>query len=330
MPTVDNRMGREDRRELWGAGALLTALVLAGILLPGVRLLELNQHLFLAANVLALNFCLGLGGQTSMAHGAFCGMGAYGSVIAHSLFPGHTLVVLVVVLALTFAVAYVVAYPLETLGAGFLAMSTLGVSLIFTNFIIAGEGVTGGTDGLLASESLSLFGYTLAGDRAFCFAFIALIAVSLLVYVRLRDSRLGRALAACSSDPQAASSCGINRPATSSLAFGVGACVAACAGVLSAHYTGFINPGMFDLGLSLKVLLFLVIAAPGRVVRPLVVVIVLEVIFARLHALGDAKTLIHGLLLAGALVVSMHSDRLRPRLHQVQRMLGTLLPAGRG
>ena len=83
-----------------GPLALSAVLALAGIALPAYRLLAVNQHVFLAVNVLALNFCLGLGGQISLAQAAFAGLGAYASVLAHAAFPqASVLIVPLVILA---------------------------------------------------------------------------------------------------------------------------------------------------------------------------------------------------------------------------------------
>jgi len=54
----------------------------------------------------------------------------------------------------------------------------------------------------------------------------------------------------------------------------------------------------------------LVIGGPGRLFTPLVAVLVLEILLSRLHWLGDARTLFHGLLLAAALLARPLASRL--------------------
>jgi len=280
------------------------ALAAVGLFTPGFHLLAVNQHLFLAANVLALNFCLGLGGQISLAQAAFAGLGAYGSVLLHARFPEATLAIVPAVVLGTGLVAALVSRPMERLGEGFLAMATLCVSLVFTNLVLTVEGLTGGSAGLMVEHKLHLpFVGDLGGDRLTFFLFTGLLALGAYLFLTLRDSRPGRALAACRDDRHAASSLGIDRPATRAVSFGLGGGLSAAAGVIHGHYTGFISPEQFHLELSLKALLFLVIGGPGNLLRPLVAALVLETAMGWLSVLGEARTLVNGLLLGAALLV---------------------------
>lgn len=301
--------------ELKRLAMFLVAVGALGALLPGVHLLALNQHLFLALNVLALNFCLGLGGQASMATGAFCGFGAYAMVIGLGFWPQGTLVIVPAVTLAAFLLAAGVSKPLEKLGEGFLAMATLCLGLIFVNLVLTFTPLTGGSNGMMVlhSPSLPLLG-ELKGDRANFVALLALLALGGYLFAALRASRLGRALLACKDDALAASSCGIDRLSTRAVSFGIGGAFSALAGMMLANSTGFISPGQFDLGLSLKTLLFLVIGGPGKLTRPLIAVVVLEALIAWFHALGDATVLVHGLILAGALVAGYWRETGRLRL----------------
>jgi branched-chain amino acid transport system permease protein len=286
------------------AGASLFGLLAAlGCILPNYELLAVSQHLFLAVNVMALNFCLGLGGQVSLAQGAFCGLGAYISALLHPALPGASLAIAAIASGSTYALAAAVSRPLEKLGEGFLAMATLGVTLIFTNLILSLESLTGGTAGMMVDFKLALpiIG-PISGDKPYYFLFLGLLLVSVLVFARVRSSRLGRALLACHDDPEAASACGVHRAAVRSLAFGLGGALSALAGMLQAHYSGFVSPGQYSLELSLKALLFLVIGGPGRILGPILAVLILETALSNIHFLGEARVLFHGLLLGLALL----------------------------
>jgi len=285
-------------------GLFFGGLMLLGLLCPNYELLTLNQHLLLAANVLALNFCLGLGGQVSLAQGAFCGIGAYFSALAHGLWPEGTLVIVPAAATLAFVLAALLSLPIETLGEGFLAMATLCIGLIFTNLVLSFQTLTGGAEGMAVSLPLTFpGGFELSGDRTYFFLFFALLLLGCYTFDALRVARPGRALLACREDALAASACGIDRSRTRALAFGIGAAFSAVAGAFYGHYSGFISPRLFDLELSLKTLLFLVIGGPGRLFAPLLAVLALESVFARLHFLGDSKVLFNGLLLAAALLL---------------------------
>ena len=279
------------------------AMTAVGLVTPAHRLIGVNQHMFLAVNVLALNFCLGLGGQISLAQAAFAGIGAYASVLLHARFPGATMLIAPAVVVGVGLLAALVSRPMERLGEGFLAMATLCVSLVCVNVALTMESVTGGAAGMMVEAKLALPGIgALAGDRVTFFLFLLLLALGAYVFLALRDSRLGRALAACRDDRHAASSLGIDRPAVRAVSFGLGGGLSAAAGVVHGHYTGFISPEQFSLELSLKALLFLVIGGPGNLLRPILAALVLETAMSRLQFLGDARTLVNGLLLGAALL----------------------------
>lgn len=302
-------------REMRNLGLFLAAMAGLGAVLPGVHLLTLNQHLFLALNVLALNFCLGLGGQASMATGAFCGFGAYAMVIGLDFWPQGALVIVPAVAFAAYLLASWVSKPLEKLGEGFLAMATLCLGLIFVNLVLTFTPVTGGSNGMMVLNPPSIpFVGELTGDRANFAALLILLAVGGYLFASLRASRLGRALLACKDDALAASSCGIDRLSVRAVSFAIGGAFSALAGMMLANSTGFISPGQFDLGLSLKTLLFLVIGGPGRITRPLVAVVALESLIAWFHALGEATVLVHGLILATALVAGYWRETGRLRL----------------
>uniref|UniRef100_I2Q484 ABC-type branched-chain amino acid transport system, permease component n=1 Tax=Desulfovibrio sp. U5L TaxID=596152 RepID=I2Q484_9BACT len=285
-------------------GLFFAALAVLGLLTPSYRLLGVNQHMFLALNVLALNFCLGLGGQISLAQAAFAGLGAYGSVLLHARFPGATLLIVPGVVLGVGLLAALLSRPMERLGEGFLAMATLCVSLVGINLALTLEGLTGGSAGLMVESRLALPGIgPLAGDRTTFFLFLGLMALGAYLFQAVGGSRLGRALAACRDDRHAASSLGIDRPAVRAVSFGLGGGLSAAAGVIHGHYIGFISPEQFNLELSLKALLFLVIGGPGNLLRPLLAALVLETAMGWLQVLGEARTLVNGLLLGTALLV---------------------------
>jgi branched-chain amino acid transport system permease protein len=224
-------MIRRVSRQARDASGFFVILCAVGLFLPDYRLLVVNQHLFLAINVLALNFCLGLGGQISLAQGGMAGLGAYASVLAHAHFPQASAAIVPAVALFAFALAAAVSRPMERLGEGFLAMATLGLSLIFTNLVLTMQSLTGGSAGMMVETRLSLpLVGPLSGDRTFFFLFLGLLALGCWMFSAIKNSRLGRALLAIKDDPLAASSCGIDRPAVRSLSFGLGGAFSALAG----------------------------------------------------------------------------------------------------
>ncbi|HEX6556274.1 MAG TPA: branched-chain amino acid ABC transporter permease, partial [Ktedonobacteraceae bacterium] len=119
---------------------------------------------------------------------------------------------------------------------------------------------------------------------------LALIALSIFVNVRLRDSRLGRAWIAIREDEIAAASSGVNLVATKLFAFGTGAFFAGIAGAFHAAKLGQVSPDNFSFGDSVIYLAMVVIGGigsiPGVIVGALAVYSINEFLLAQLDTLA--------------------------------------------
>jgi branched-chain amino acid transport system permease protein len=101
---------------------------------------------------------------------------------------------------------------------------------------------------VLVDRSLQAYGLSLLVATEAC-----------IVVLRLASSRTGRAWAAVRENDQAAESVGVNAPRAKLLAFAMGAGCAGIAGALYAGLLSYIEPGLFDLTVSLMVLAAVVI-----------------------------------------------------------------------
>src|SRR5207244_12314801 len=129
---------------------------------------------------------------------------------------------------------------------------------------------------------------------------LALIALTIFVNIRLRDSRLGRAWIAIREDEIAASSSGINLVNTKLFAFGAGAFFSGIAGAYHAAKLGFVSPDNFSFGDSIVYLSMVVIGGigsiPGVIVGALVVYAINEFILAQLDTLAaDPSNILHAI-----------------------------------
>lgn len=87
----------------------------------------------------------------------------------------------------------------------------------------------------------------------------------LLVNVRLRDSRAGRAWIALREDEQAAASVGVPIVRTKLLAYGVGAAMGGVSGAFLASYLRTVNPAQFTFSFSIFILAMVVIGGLGSI-----------------------------------------------------------------
>ncbi len=184
-------------------------------------------------------------GQFSFGHAAFMGIGAYTASFL-SLKMQVPLVPAAFIGAIAAGVGgIVVAFPALRLSHLYLAMATLGFAEI-ARIIFMNQEALGGAYGLGGMN----------GTTPLLVWVAVVIAVAYLWL--LGRSRVGLAFGAVRQDEIAARAMGLNVTWIKVLAFGQGALITGFAGALFAHYTFFIEPGMFGIERSVVVLLFVV------------------------------------------------------------------------
>jgi branched-chain amino acid transport system permease protein len=123
----------------------------------------------------------------------------------------------------------------------------------------------------------------------------------ILVSLRLRHSRLGRAWKAMSSDEDIAQAMGINLVNIKLLAFSIGASFAGFAGMIFASRQTSIFPNDFSLDVSINVLALVIIGGMGSIPGVVVGAIALIGLPELLRPIESYRILTFGLLL----IVSM-------------------------
>jgi branched-chain amino acid transport system permease protein len=200
----------------------------------------------------------------NMLHGSLIILGAYLAFFAHAYLGIHPFLALLPVAALLFVFGYVlqrgvinrvVSQPvLLTL------VLTFGLDLILYNFMVLGFSATPRRVDLDMGR-LELFGMVMPVDRLAAMALALLL--TLLLYLVLRTSRIGRAIVAVRMDRDAAALMGIKVPQIYAITFGIGALMAGAAGTLLAVVYPF-SPAMTGLFLG-KAFVVCVIGGLGSV-----------------------------------------------------------------
>ena len=182
--------------------------------------------------------------------------------------------------------------PTLRLRGDYLAIVTLGFGEIVPIVFLELDKYTNGTNGIVGVNSPSFPGidWSIITPAPYYYLILALIALSIFVNVRLRDSRLGRAWIAIREDEIAAASSGVNLVATKLFAFGTGAFFAGLAGAFHAAMLGQLSPDNFSFGDSVIYLAMVVIGGigsiPGVIVGALAVYSINELILAQLDTLA--------------------------------------------
>jgi branched-chain amino acid transport system permease protein len=183
-----------------------------------------------------LNLLVGYAGQISLGHAGFFGLGAYGSAILASRYGVPPLISLPLSVVAVSAIAWVVGKPILRLKGHYLAMATLGMGIIVSVVLATEDRVTGGPDGMAVPP---LF---FTGEKAWYWIVGGVLLATVWLAQNLIDSPRGRAWRALHGSEVAAAACGIDPARHKLAAFVISAALAALAGALAAHYSGFITP----------------------------------------------------------------------------------------
>ncbi len=269
-PTMPNRRGAA------GSRSMLAALLAAGLVYPLLDralgwngLASVGSILLMVTLGVGLSVVVGFAGLLDLGYAAFFALGGYTAAVLTSSGSHLALLLpewgrqpwLALPLAGLVAAGFGVAFGLPTIRTRgeYLAIVTLAFGEIVPGVIWHLPYWTGGPNGL-SGVPLVQFGPwdASAAVRAYAVG-LALAVLACLVAIRLADSRTGRAWAAVRDDDTAAAAVGVYGPGAKLLAFAVGAGYAGVAGALYAGQLGYIEPGQFDLTLSLMVLAAVII-----------------------------------------------------------------------
>jgi branched-chain amino acid transport system permease protein len=275
-----------------------------------------------ATAAIGLNVVVGLAGLLDLGYVAFFGVGAYvsGLLANANLTTVHVHLPFILVMPIGAGVAalfgLVIGAPTLRLRGDYLAIVTLGFGEIFRLTANNWDGLTRGPNGVSGIADLRfgsfsfgrdhhLFGVLLPGFSNYYFLELVLLAFVITVFIRLNQSRIGRAWIAIREDETAAAAMGVNTIRLKLLAFAIGAFVAGLAGTVNAHVTTQVSPDSYTFLESILLVAAVVLGGMGTVPGALLGSSLLFIIPEKLRSFQDKRLLLFGI----ALIVMM---RFRP------------------
>lgn len=289
----------------WRGLAVLGAVVaVLPFVLPNAWYTDVVIHIAIqAVNAIALNLLIGFTGQISLGHAGFFGIGAYGAAILTSRFGLASPAALAATAAATGLLAWGLAGPMMRLKGHSLAMATLGFGII-VSIVITNEATwTGGPDGL-SVDDFRILGFRLSGEATWYWVFAGVLFAAIVLAQNLVDSPAGRAIQALHGSETAAAVAGIDVKAYKTGVFVLSAVIASIMGSLSAHYSGFINPGIADFSRSVEVVTMVVLGGMASIWGAVVGAVLLGLLPQLLAGLEGWDSVVFGLIL-GLTVIFM-------------------------
>src|SRR5256714_13115831 len=243
-------------------GVVLVVVGLGLLALPRVAdnyVLYVMTRLFVYVLVaLGLNLLTGYAGQVSLGHAAFFAIGAYTAAVLAERWQWPSVLCLVGAALYTAAVGYLLGLPCLRLSGLYLAMATLGFTLIVQEMLLQLAVLTHGSEGMKVRPA-SVLGLSINTDVRKYYLLLVVTAAMLAFARNLVRGRLGRAFLAIRDNERAAAAMGVNLAQYKTIAFALSALYTGLAGALSAFIVGFLDPQEFSFFLSIQFITIIIL-----------------------------------------------------------------------
>lgn len=274
---VASRTGSISRRRVVDvAGIAGAGLVLWLIPLFASRFFtgQMGRILVFGLAALGLDLIWGYGGQLSLGHAAFFGLGAYGTglVLVHvdGAFAG--ILAIVVGLAAPTLLAYLMGRVLfrgNVVGVYF-TIITLLVSLIFEQVASTWIDVTGGINGLYGMPPITLGSVEIWGLLPTYYTTVVCVLVVYVASRRLVRSPMGRAMEGIRTNEQRTASLGYPTASVRTFVFTVGCAITGLAGVLYVPLEAFVYPTQLGVAFSTSIIVWVAIGGRRSLIGPFI------------------------------------------------------------
>ena len=284
-------------RRLYGAiGALALAVGVASYFANGYQQYVIAMVAITAIVGVGLNVLLGLAGQLSLGHVGFYAIGAYACAILTTRYGWSFWLVLPLAGAVAALAGAFLALPALRVRGPYLAMVTIAFGFVIEQSAAEMKGLTGGWNGIMNIPRPTFAGLAMDEFGIGVLA-LALLAVLLVLFARLRAGTWGLAMRATRDAEIASQSIGLDLVAIRTLAFVVSAFLAGIAGAIFAVLANFVSPESFPFFQSITFLLVVLVGGAGTVLGPVAGAVVVVLLPEVLSFLAEYRLLFFGALL---------------------------------
>ena len=286
------------------AVVLLAALLAAApLFLNAYQVDVLNSIGLYGLLALGLNLILGEAGLFNMGHAAFYAVGAYTAAILNTRYQIPILWTLPLSGLTAGLFALAVARPVVHLRGDYLLIVTIGVGEIVRIALVNDIfGMTGGANGIFGISRPQLFGIVIRRPQEFFYLIWGCVALTIFLFLRLKQSRFGRALNYLREDEVAAEGSGINTAYYKLAAFGLGAAWAGMAGTLFAAKMTIISPESFNFWESVVLFMIVILGGAGNIVGVLLAAFLVIGLPELFREFASARMLVFGLVMVVMMV----------------------------
>jgi len=224
----------------------------------------------------AWNIISGFGGQMSLGHAAFAGIGAYTSTVLfinYHLSPSLGMLVGGVVAG---GFGLLIGYPCFKLRGTYFALATIAFLNVIRILVLANQTVLGfdirGAQGLSVPwRGNSVVNMEFLSKTPYFYLILGLLLMVMLVSYAIKESKMGYYLAAIKTNQEAANSLGVDVTRYKLMAQFISVFFTAIGGSFYAQFILFIDPQrLLGFDLSLEIAIIALIGGQGTVLGPVI------------------------------------------------------------
>jgi ABC-type branched-subunit amino acid transport system permease subunit len=257
---------------------------------------------------LGLNVVVGYAGLLDLGYVALFGFGAYFYALLsseHYAIHWPSWISIPVVVVSTALLGLVLGIPSRRLLGDYLAIVTLFFGQAFVVFVnaanptVAGQGLTGGPNGIADIDPNDIFGYELVSRTQQYYFILGVVLLILIGLHFLSESRTGRAWRALREDPLAAEAMSMPVNRLKLMAFSFGAAIAGLAGCIFAAVLTAVTSGNFGLPILITIYAVVILGGIGSLTGVVLGAIVINVSFQFLapeNPQDNARFLFYGVI----------------------------------
>jgi branched-chain amino acid transport system permease protein len=251
--------------------AVMAAFVLFPLFTPTFYLNVAILVFYFGALGSAWNIIGGMGGQLSLGHAAFVGIGAYTSTILFVKLGVPPVLGIFAGAALSALVAAFIGYLCFRLRGPYFTLGTIALGEILLIMCNYWRSLTNGSMGLSLPAKYGFWNIIYQQLMSYYYLLMIFMVLCFFVGWYVKNSRLGAYLTAIKEDEVAAESLGIDTFRMKMKAMLISAVLSSMGGTLYAQYIRYIDPETtFDLMTSINMALVAMIGGKGTVAGPIV------------------------------------------------------------
>lgn len=295
-----------------------------GIIIAALLPLLIDNKFYLNIFILILLFATvanawnvlgGYGGQLSLGHAIFFGLGAYTSGLLFLKLGISPWLGLIVAVLISIIAGILIGLPTFRLKGTYFTLATIAFAEVIRQVALFWRGLTNGSMGVNIPFEPSFINMIFRDYKVYYWIALILFLISLAIMYWVDRTKIGYYLKAIREDQDSAKTLGINTTKYKMLAMIISAGLAGAAGVIYAQYMLYFEPeNIFNLNLSIEFVLIVIVGGIGTIYGPLlgaaIIIPLNEILRSSFPSLNGMNFFIYGVSLI--LIVSFLPNGLLP------------------